>query len=203
MTSWWNFHILGWHTHFHFLMNEYVTWKSSWWSASDTIGSSLSSSSTESLQNFSWNWALTNTKWKKKQDQASHPSSCPTLFRAGSSASFTCEFAPWRDYNNFAHSNRNDNTFQRILWTLDMEFMVHLWVQVHSPGVMHKSKMCVVQFIMHLHEWMLYSVLILINSKGINPSMCRHILKRESNTFPIRKYTGDSLGTISFNSSSS
>ena len=41
--------------HFHFLWcNEWVTWKSSWWSASDTIGSSLSSSSTESLQNLSW-----------------------------------------------------------------------------------------------------------------------------------------------------
>ena len=38
--------------HFHFLRCDlWVTWKSSWWSASDTIGSSLSSSSTESLQN--------------------------------------------------------------------------------------------------------------------------------------------------------
>ena len=41
--------------HFHFLWcNEWVTWKSSWWSASDTMGSSLSSSSIESLHNLSW-----------------------------------------------------------------------------------------------------------------------------------------------------
>ena len=35
-----------------------------------------------------------------------------------------------------------------------VELMLHLWVEVHSPGVMHESKMCVVQLIVHLHKWL-------------------------------------------------
>ena len=82
------------------------------------------------------NVQITQSIWKM-----THPSSWPTLFRAGSSASFTWELAPCKGWAMI-----DGMVF------LKGSCAMYLRIKVHRPGVVHEGQVCIVQLVVYLEH---------------------------------------------------